>query len=112
MRPTVYCYGGQSSAIVQSTSMLTTNIFNSLTLTEDITIENLQNSWKPLQRETPGPLILYAMTAVPENNSILIDGGVVLDGDTYIPPKYTTTLYDLDTEDWATDIYISGHPAV
>ncbi|KAI8137232.1 hypothetical protein BJV82DRAFT_675023 [Fennellomyces sp. T-0311] len=92
--------------------MLTNNIFNILTLTEDVSIDDMQQRWEPIQRDYPGPLILFAMTAVPENNSILIDGGVVLQGDTYVPPKLTTTLYDLDTEDWATDIYIAGHPAV
>ncbi|KAI8137231.1 hypothetical protein BJV82DRAFT_636233 [Fennellomyces sp. T-0311] len=107
---TIYCYGGQNSPTVTNFTILEENLFNSFSVAEDMTVENLQNSWKPIQRDHLGPLYFFAMAAVPDQKSILVDGGGVMESAGY-RPKYTTTMYDVTTEDWATDL-IDGHPAV
>ncbi|KAI8137233.1 hypothetical protein BJV82DRAFT_636237 [Fennellomyces sp. T-0311] len=112
--PTIYCYGGEVNSGSNYTT-LSTSIFNTISLNEDMTVDAMQEKWDYLQREHPGPLSYFQMVAVPNQNAILIDGGMVYEdrgqGKDYYPPEHITMIYDIGTENWANDI-IQDHPAL
>ena len=89
-------------------SIIQENLFNSFSVENDMTLSDMQSSWKPLQREHLGPLYFFAMIPLPSQRSILVDGGGIKDT-TLKHPKYA--MYDITTQDWTTEL-VDGHPSV
>ncbi|KAI8149012.1 hypothetical protein BJV82DRAFT_590371 [Fennellomyces sp. T-0311] len=106
--PKIYCYGGRgyNEDINGSyTDSLTSNIFNTLDLSEEMSISDLQNRWTPMEQDTPGPNTEFAFVADPKHNAILMDGGSGLSNDsTMYRAQYRSIIYNVTTESWNSDI--------
>ncbi|KAI8149005.1 hypothetical protein BJV82DRAFT_590341 [Fennellomyces sp. T-0311] len=109
MNPKIYCYGGQEQENIMTGSYgpsLDRNIFNSLDLSQDMSIRDMQNRWEPIPHEDPGPNVVFQMVAVPDYQVIFLDGGAgrSMPGSASLRANYRNIVYNITTESWSTDI--------
>ncbi|KAI9492487.1 hypothetical protein BDB00DRAFT_929708 [Zychaea mexicana] len=75
-----------------------------------LTIDEMILSWVPIKTSSgqldPGPNLLFGMTALPQENTIVIDGGSGLDGAN--PTVHDTVAFDVDSMTWR----LVGHSIV
>ena len=74
LRSRIYCYGGASRDGTKSTVLPADNITLYLDLSTGGNVSELQNGWTSIS-ENIGRRDSFAMAAIPELNSFIIDGG-------------------------------------
>ncbi|KAI8148291.1 hypothetical protein BJV82DRAFT_663671 [Fennellomyces sp. T-0311] len=116
LKSRIYCYGGESYRPTPGANTyipgIRTNLFYSLELSsnERLNVSSLRTSWNEIGGVNPGPNYYYAMTAIPEHNCFLMDGGRgVGDGNTLV--QYATVLFNATSNQWITSIP-TGHTPV
>ncbi|KAI7858839.1 hypothetical protein BDC45DRAFT_284724 [Circinella umbellata] len=95
----IYCYGG-----TQNGAVLTDNYFYSLDTSEDMNLDEIKSSWKPVnipasssgQQEVvvdPGPNTDFAIASLPNLNLFIVDGGSE-------SKEYRTFTFNVSTNTW------------
>ncbi|KAI8148909.1 hypothetical protein BJV82DRAFT_590043 [Fennellomyces sp. T-0311] len=107
----IYCYGGAMRTPDRITTPLANNLFYSLDLSQEKSVSDLQQSWNPLSVVNVGPNFYFAIAALPELNSFVIDGG--RGGTEPVPQSMLTVLYNANGDgEWNTSLPLGGHSLV
>ena len=110
LRSTIYCYGGQTRGA--NSHVLTNNLFYHLDLSQEKQVSDLSQSWEEYTGGNMGPNYYFAMAAVSEQNTFVIDGGRGT-GDGYTTQS-PTVIFNATAGDgsWNTGISAGGHSLV
>ncbi|KAI9275434.1 hypothetical protein BDA99DRAFT_495459 [Phascolomyces articulosus] len=112
LRSTIYCYGGAERTVAGATTALSSNLFYSLDLSEEKSISDLAGAWQEYTAGNVGSNFYFAMTAVPELNIFVIDGGRGTGQTGYTTQTPTVTFNASGSGSWNTGINPGGHPLV
>ena len=96
----IYCYGGQSP-INDDVQAVLDRIFLSLSLAQDITVTAMQDSWEVINRDV-GANYFFAMTAIPSEGLIYMDGGSGAGDNGTTLSRYEAATFSVDgnNSDW------------
>ncbi|KAI9252360.1 hypothetical protein BDA99DRAFT_520891 [Phascolomyces articulosus] len=106
--PAIYCYGGQVFNPLYATDdkgVSSNSVFIKLNLTRDINVNQMQSSWEQIPSSI-GSNYYFAMTAIPDTNSIFMDGGSGGGNGGINLVGRNTTIYNVEAQNpsWSTNI--------
>ncbi|KAI9274667.1 hypothetical protein BDA99DRAFT_601803 [Phascolomyces articulosus] len=100
----IYCYGGGEYSTATVTA-ISSNYFYSLNVSENMSLDQMRSAWEPIDIPSgqldPGPNVHFASAALPELNTLFVDGGWGPGDHTSSELiKYRSVMFNASTNAW------------
>ncbi|KAI9251853.1 hypothetical protein BDA99DRAFT_521350 [Phascolomyces articulosus] len=99
----IYCYGGQSSANLNTTGPISRDVLVKINLTTYTSVSDMQGGWDSVDARAE-PNYYFAFAAIPDEDAFFVDGGVGAGNQGATLATYNSTIFDIETNKWEDDI--------